>query len=86
MAEQPITPGDIRVREVTHWQASWTQNAAGEDGIWTIQLVLDNGASEYVIRPAAEDMEVLQGLLRHSPSVFFDLDRQVLMFGNRGVR
>ncbi len=86
MAEQPITPGDIRVREVTHWQASWTETAPGEDSVWTIQLVLDNGAAEYVIRPTAEDMEVLQNMLRHSPAVFFDRDRQVLMFGNRSVR
>jgi hypothetical protein len=51
----------------------------------TVQLVLDHGAEEYVIRPAADDLDVLKSFLRRSDQVWFDLDRKVLMFGNRSV-
>jgi hypothetical protein len=84
-AEREITPGDIKVREVTDYQATWTENAPGVPGAFTVQLVLDNGAEEYVIRPTADDIDVLKSLLRDSPQVWFDLERKVLMFGNRSV-
>jgi hypothetical protein len=84
-AEREITPGDIRVREITDWQPTWTENEPGIAGIFTVQLVLDHGAEEYVIRPTAEDIDVLKSLLRDSPQAWFDLERKVLMFGNRSV-
>jgi hypothetical protein len=84
-AELEITPAQIRVREVTDYQPTWTENAPGVDGVFTVQLVLDHGAEEYVIRPTAEDIDVLKSLLRDSPQVWFDLERKVLMFGNRSV-
>ena len=81
----PVTEQQIKVRKVTHWQPSFTAKAPGEDGVYTFQLVLDHGAEEYVIRPTAEDVDVLKSLLRDSPQVWFDLERKVLMFGNRSV-
>ena len=83
--EQEITPRDIRVREVTDYQPTWSEQAPGAPGVFTVQLVLDHGAEEYVIRPTADDLEVLKSLLRRSDQVWFDLDRKVLMFGNRSV-
>lgn len=84
-AEREITPGDIRVREVTDYQPTWAESAPGAPGVFTVQLVLDNGAEEYVIRPTADDLDVLKSLLRDGQQVWFDLERKTLMFGNRSV-
>jgi hypothetical protein len=72
----------IQVRQVTHVQASWTEQERGAPGAFTLQLILDNGADEYVLRPSAEDADVLVKLLARSDNASFDLERKVLMFGN----
>jgi hypothetical protein len=72
----------IEVRQVTHLQASWTEQERGADGAFTLQLILDNGADEYVLRPTAEDTEVLLRLFKRSNTAIFDLERKVLMFNN----
>jgi hypothetical protein len=66
------TEEQIQVRQVTHVQASWTEQDRGGDGAFTFQLILDNGADEYVLRPTAEDAD----------TAMFDLERKVLMFNN----
>ena len=76
----------IQVRQVTHVQASWTEQDRGEPGAFTLQLILDNGAAEYVLRPTAEDADVLVKLFARSTNATFDLDRRVLMFGNLAVK
>jgi hypothetical protein len=75
----------IQVRQVTHVQASWTEEDRGAPGAFTLQLILDNGADEYVLRPTAEDTDVLVKLLARSSNATFDLDRKVLMFGNLAI-
>ena len=82
---QHITERQIQVREVTHYQPTWTESGPGEPGTFTIQLILDQGAEEYVMRPTAQDAEVLFPMLERGERVFFDLDRKVLMFGNRAA-
>ena len=83
MAEaEQRTEQQIKVRQVTEVQASWTELGRGEPGSFTIQLILDNGAEEYVILPTAEDTKVLIELLEKTETLYFDLERQVLMFGN----
>ncbi len=84
MAEQreEHTEQQIAVRQVTQYQASWTEGERGAPGAFTLQLILDEGAEEYVLRPDAEDLENLLKLLRRSRSTTFDLDRKVLIFGN----
>lgn len=84
MPQSDRTPAErqIQVRQVTHVQASWTEQERGEPGAFTLQLILDHGADEYVLRPTAEDADVLVKLLARSSSAAFDLDRKVLMFGN----
>ncbi len=79
------TESEIRVREVTHHQFAWTERQRGAAGAFTIQLILDNGADEYVIRPTAEDAEVMIQLLGTDARVYFDLERKVLMFGSKPV-
>ncbi len=80
-----ITERQIKVRQVTHFQPTWTEHAPGADGTFTIQLILDHGAEEYVLRPTADDADVLVDLLEAGEDVYFDLERKVLMFGNRAV-
>ena len=72
----------IQVRQVTHLQASWTEQERGADGAFTFQLILDNGADEYVLRPTAEDAQVLLKLLKRADTAMFDLERKVLIFNN----
>lgn len=78
MAEQN-TEQTIRVREVTDVQISWTENERGTPGDFTVQLILDNGAEEYVLHPTAEDTKVQLELFERATSVYFDLDRKVLV-------
>jgi hypothetical protein len=79
------TEHEIKVREVTDYQAAWTERERGAPGAFTIQLILDRGADEYVIRPTAEDAEVIVALMGSSGRVHFDLERKVLMFGTMSV-
>jgi hypothetical protein len=81
MAEQN-TEHSIRVRQVTDVQVSWTEHGRGEHGPFTEQLILDNGAEEYVLQPTAEDARVQIELLKQAGTAYFDLDRKVLIFGN----
>jgi hypothetical protein len=78
MAEQN-TEHRIRVRQVTDVQASWTENERGSPGAFTVQLILDNGAEEYVLQPTAEDTKVAIELFKRAKVVYFDLDRKVLI-------
>jgi hypothetical protein len=78
MAEQH-TEQSIRVRQVTDVQASWTERERGEPGAFTFQLILDNGAEEYVLRPTADDAKVFMKLFKRTGSIYFDLDRKVLI-------
>ena len=80
------TERQIQVRQVTQVQASWTEQERGDEGAFTIQLILDNGADEYVLRPTADDTDVLLRLLEISDHASFDLERKVLIFGNLAVK
>lgn len=79
------TEQQIAVREVTHVQVSWTEAERGVPGEITMQLILDNGAEEYVLRPTVEDAEAILRFRDRSGRVYFDLERKVLMFGNLPV-
>ena len=81
MAEQH-TEQTIRVRQVTDVQASWTEHGRGEYGAFTVQLILDNGAEEYILQPNAQDTKVMVELFKRAKSVYFDLDRKVLIPNN----
>jgi len=48
----------------------------GAPGAFTVQLILDNGVDEYVLRPTADDTEVLLQLLQRSDHATFDLGRR----------
>ena len=76
------TEQQIVVRQVTHLQASWAERVRGEPGAFTIQLILDHGVDEYVLRPTAEDADVLLRLFERSASATFDSSRKLLMFSD----
>jgi outer membrane protein OmpA-like peptidoglycan-associated protein len=80
-----VAERQIQVRQVTHVQASWTEQDRGSEGAFTLQLILDHGADEYVLRPTAQDADVLVKLLARSKNAAFDLDRKVLIFGNLAI-
>ena len=72
----------IQVRRVTQLHTAWTETERGAPGAFTIQLILDNGADEYVLRPTADDADVLLALWARSDGATFDLERKVLIFSN----
>lgn len=76
-----VTDDSLRVRQLTHYQFSWTAREGGESGVWTLQLVLDEGAWEEVLTISSEDADALQDVLENTDNVFYDIDRRVLMFG-----
>jgi hypothetical protein len=78
--------GRYKVRQVTNIQASWTETDRGEEGKFTLQLILDNGVEEYILQPDGDDLDVIIKLFKASPHTTFDLDRKVLMFANLSVK
>ena len=87
MSPRESTPAErqIQVRQVTHVQASWTEEERGEPGAFTLQLILDHGADEYVLRPSAGDADVLVKLFARSKSATFDVERKVLIFAHLAI-
>ena len=77
--QEQQTESAIKVRQVTDYQASWTEEERGAPGAFTFQLILDDGAEEYVIRPTADDAKVILKLLERSENITFDLERRVLI-------
>ncbi len=81
MAEQN-TEQNIMVRQVTDVHTNWSEQERGAPGKFSFQLILDNGAEEYAVRPDAEDADVLVELFKLTDKLCFDMSRQVLIFGN----
>ncbi len=68
--KQPVTDDTIQVRQLSHYQFSWVAGEPGAEGTFTLQLVLD---------------QVLQGLLKRSQNVVYDVARRTLIFGTTPV-
>lgn len=75
----------IKTRKVTHWQPNFSLSGAGEPGTYIFQLVLDNGASEVVLTLTEGDADNLFDWLTDSSEVYYDLEREVIIFGSRSV-
>jgi hypothetical protein len=82
---QPVTDDSIKVRQVNHYQFTWVAGEAGRPGVWTLQLVLDQGAWEEVVTINADDADILQDLLSSADTVYYDVGRRTLMFGTAPV-
>ena len=79
---QPITDDSIKVRQLSHYQFSFVPGEPGQNGTYTLQLVLDEGAWEEVLTLTADDADAVQDLLVKYPTVFYDVKRRTLVFGN----
>ena len=77
--------GVIKVRKVTNWQPNFSLSGAGEPGTYIFQLVLDHGASEVVLTLTEGDADNLFDWLSSSSEVYYDLEREVLLFGSRSI-
>ncbi len=80
--QEQKTESAIKVRQVTQAHANWNEEERGAQGKFSFQLILDNGAEEYVLRPTTEDSKVILKLLERSDNVFFDMERRVLIPNN----
>ncbi len=86
MSDQPrITDDSLQVRQLSHYQFSWTAGESGQPGMWTLQLVLDEGAWEEVLTLTPDDADNLQDMLSTAADVFYDVGRRVMMFGTTPV-
>ena len=80
MAEpEERTEEAIKVRQVTQVHSNWNEEERGEPGKFSFDLILDNGAEEYVLRPTAEDSKVIIKLLEGSETQYVDMERRVLI-------
>jgi hypothetical protein len=79
--ESDLGRGVIKTRKVTSWQPNWSSSGPGEPGTYIFQLVLDHGASEVVLTLTEGDADNLFDWLSGSDEVYYDLDREVLIFG-----
>ena len=82
---QPVTDDSIVVRQLSHYQFSWVAGPPGEDGTYTLQLVLDQGAWEEVLTVDPDDADNLQDMLSTAEIVHYDVRRRTLMFGTTRV-
>ena len=78
---QPVTDNTLKVRQLSHYQFSWVAGEPGQNGTYTLQLVLDQGAWEEVLTLSADDADALQDLLANTSTVYYDVSRRALMFG-----
>lgn len=83
MAERNVDPDHAGIRRVSNVHAAWTEGTErGASGAFTIQLILSDGAEEYVLQPTADDARVHLKLLEQSDVTYFDTNRQVLIPSN----
>ena len=80
MSEQQ-TEQAIRVRQITDIHANWSSQGELENGKFSYQLILDNGAEEVLIMPTADDAKVLRDLIHDAEAVYWDADKEVIIFG-----
>ncbi|NAZ76326.1 hypothetical protein GTQ99_13015 [Kineococcus sp. T13] len=78
---QPVNDNTIKVRQLSHYQFSWVAGEPGQNGTYTLQLVLDQGAWEEVLTLTADDADALQDLLVNTSVVHYDVERRTLLFG-----
>ena len=80
--QEKHTTEQVLVRQVTHIQASWSERERGKPGVFTLQLILDQGVDEYILQSSAEDTESLLRLFKMSNGAMFDRARKVLIFND----
>ena len=79
--QEQQTESAIKVRQVTDVHSNWSSQGPLQDGKFSYQLILDNGAEEALIMPTAQDAKLLRDFFDDADSVFWDTEREVLIFG-----
>ncbi len=80
MAEpEERTEEAIIVRQVTDIHGNYNEVERGQPGEFSLQLILDDGADEYVLRPPAEDVRTLMMLIDDAESLYFNTEEGVLI-------
>ena len=80
------TERGYKIREVTHIQASWSEQERGEPGKFFLQLILDNGVEEYILETEEGVVDTMIKLFDRSKHTTFNLERKILIFGNVTVK
>ncbi len=80
MAEQN-TEQTVMVRQVTDVHSNWSNQGPLEQGKFSYQLILDDGAEEVLIMPTAEDGKLLRDLIHDADTLYWDTQNEVLVFG-----
>ena len=75
------TESAIKVRQVTDVHSNWSSQGPLQDGKFSYQLILDNGAEESLIMPTAQDAKLLRDLFQDANSIYWDTEKEVLIFG-----
>jgi len=75
------TEQTIKVRQVTDVHSNWSYQGDLEHGKFSYQLILDNGAEEALIMPTAEDAKLLRDLIHDAEALYWDLEKEVMIFG-----
>ncbi len=79
--QEQNTESAIKVRQVTDVHSNWSSQGPLQDGKFSYQLILDNGAEEAVIMPTAKDAKLMRDLIADSDAVYWDTEKEVLIFG-----
>ncbi|MDP9424626.1 MAG: hypothetical protein M3P37_00990 [Actinomycetota bacterium] len=79
--QEQNTESAIKVRQVTDVHANWSNQGPLQDGKFSYQLILDNGAEEALIMPTAQDAKALRDFFDDAESVYYDTQNEVLIFG-----
>ena len=82
MADTQNTESAIKVRKVTDVHSNWSSQGPLENGKFSYQLILDNGAQEALIMPTADDAKVLRDFFHDADAVYWDVEKEVLIFSN----
>jgi len=80
LAEQR-TEGAIKVRQVTDVHANWSKQGDLQNGKFSYQLILDNGAQEALIMPTPDDGKLLRDLIHDADTLYWDTEKEILIFG-----
>ncbi len=80
MAEQR-TEGAIKVRQVTDVHANWSKQGELQNGKFSFQLILDNGAQEALLMPTPDDGKLLRDLIHDADTLYWDTEKEILIFG-----
>ena len=79
--QEQNTESAIKIRQITDVHTNWSNQGPLQDGKFSYQLILDNGAEEALIMPSATDARLLRDLFRDSQAMYWDSEKEVIIFG-----